>query len=428
MPVSRPVTYDYRFPSREIVPQRLQGKSKSKVFLTIVLIALLFNSVVFPNSFQIVNAALMIFFVVVIPFRIHISIDYRSIALIFASFAVTITYIFVGMANNAPDVALLQVVIIYMISPVLWIVISFWVLKEFKQSTIFQLLAWLTICSCLTVAIYFYLVQNFGPVAVKVFNTAGNIEVNENYSAATMHVFGSLIFLGAGFYSAPSLILNPLLRYSVLISLALTAIASGRSAFILSLAIGVMIFTFTDRSGRLLLKIITGVIAITICLVIATWTMNAFLGVDVFAILQGHYEKISLGGGDERLLQNESLLNGINENSFLGSGHGVGVAHIRSDEMPWRYEAVLLATLFRVGIFGSLVYAIPFIMALFVFAKQFVLGRISDADRFFGGGLLAALISANTNPYIEGFTFQWMYFLPIVYFLSRQNFIGKARR
>jgi hypothetical protein len=425
MAVSQSAILDPRLSSRLTSMRNFQRRSISKIFLSIVLAGLLFNSIVFPNSFQAVNAALMVFLAVIIPFRTSISINHRTLLLIFASFFVTILYIFVGLVNNAPQVALVQVSVIYMISPILWIMISFWVMSEFRSSTVFSMLAWFTLFSCTTVAVYFYLVQNFGPAAVKIFNTAGNIELNEGYSAATMHVFGSLIFLGAAFYSAPSLISNVLLRYAVLIALALTAIASGRSAFIVALAIGVLSYVFTDRSGKLFFKLIIGAIAASVCLIISAWVMDTFLGVDVIAVLQGHYDKILLSGGDVRVSQNEALLDGIIETGFIGAGHGVGVAYVRSDEMPWRYEAVLLATLFRVGLLGSIVYAAPFLMAIYVLIRQFMLKRITDMDRFFGGGLVAALISANTNPYIEGFTFQWMYFLPVVYFLSKRCSFGK---
>lgn len=43
------------------------------------------------------------------------------------------------------------------------------------------------------------------------------------------------------------------------------------------------------------------------------------------------------------------------------------------------------------------------------------------------GGFMTALLATNPNPYIEVFTFQWIYVLPVAHLVNRQ-FPAKGNR
>jgi len=144
------------------------------------------------------------------------------------------------------------------------------------------------------------------------------------------------------------------------------------------------------------------------------------LDVDLLHLLKGHLiDKIS--SDEERPAQISALIQGALDNLLLGSGHGIGVSYIRSYEFPWRYEAVYFALLFKIGIFGLISVLYPYYMAAHVFAKNIVHNKPRKYDLFFGSGLIAALLSSFTNPYMEAFSFQWMYILPLYYFFENKS-------
>jgi hypothetical protein len=79
---------------------------------------------------------------------------------------------------------------------------------------------------------------------------------------------------------------------------------------------------------------------------------------------------------------------------------------------------VWLASVYRVGVIGAAVYALPFILTLAIGLRALALGRLQRDEMFLYGGFLGAFIASNTNPYVEALVFQWMYVLPTVYFVQ----------
>jgi hypothetical protein len=122
------------------------------------------------------------------------------------------------------------------------------------------------------------------------------------------------------------------------------------------------------------------------------------------------------GGGEARSVQASALWTGIIEAHGVGAGHGVGVPYVRSDQYPWRYELVWVATIFRVGLVGAIVYFLPFAFYIAAAVRSGLHRSLTMEDRFLLGGFLCAFVASGTNPYIESFAFQWMYILPIVWF------------
>lgn len=390
---------------------------------------LLALGVVIPNSLQVTTAATLGWCALL---SLHLSSLRRSapqlLVLYSITVAVTVVYILVGLVNLAPWVAAQQTTVIYIISPLLWMIVAAAMFNVFGEQKIVKWLAVAGAAGVATVAIFFYLFLTGGPEAVAFFKEDANVNVEEGYAAATMLVYGSMIFLCAAFFAAPSTIPKPVPRILLLFALTAAAITSGRSALILSIPIGIGLGVLFPSSSRKLLKsngrtkkrslvdivssspLLCAAIAAVAMLVIAT-----AYGINVLMIVADLFEEISEGGGSARSEQFVALLKGAYENNGLGSGHGIGLPDlVRNDFFPWRYEMVWVATIFRVGVIGALIYAAPFVIYIFAFLKfRRAFGR-SDIDLFFFAGFVASFLASNTNPYIESFGFQWMFIFPMV--------------
>jgi len=403
---------------------------------------LLFLVVVIPNSLQIPTAAMMLWCALL---SLHSNRLMRTaphfLLMHLAVIAITIIYIIVGQINNAPAAAVLQVIVIYILSPLLWLLIASEIFNRLGSEKLIAWLGFLSACAVGTVALFFLLFSWGGPDAVAFFKEDANVNLEDGYAAATMLVYGSLIFLTAGFFAAPTCIKSPNKRVLLLIALTIAAITSGRSALIIAIPIGIlswMVFRPAkirqDSKVRLRRKSLIDVVSSSplLCAVIAgagLVVLASAYGVDVLLILTHLVEEIGEGGGSERADQFVALLKGTVDNWGLGAGHGVGLPDVvRNQYYPWRYEMVWAATLFRVGLLGSFVYALPFFVYLLMFVRyRRALGR-SDTDLFFFAGFSASFLASNTNPYIESFAFQWMFVLPMVSLASRVSELRRARR
>ncbi len=396
----------------------------SRVFLFLML-GTFFLTGVLPNSLNTVAAVFMFLSFAAACLMVEWS---RSLArlmfMYFAGLAITFIYIGVGMTNGAPAVAAIQVFVTYVCSPLIWIITSTVLLQRISSEQLKEWMVVLSFVGVASVAIFFYLFLNFGVDAVLFFIDDPNINLRDGYSAATMHIYGSFIFLTGAFFATPALVSGITRRYLLLGSFVLVAITSGRSALIISIFIGSivgMVFLSantadmvfkrsTDRSLYSLVKKL--LILFMICFVLVMVT-----DIDVNVIVGDFVAKLLSGGGIERIEQADALLASVKDNLGLGVGHGVGVPYIRNDDYPWRYELVWFATLHRVGLIGSIIYTLPFVVCIVAFLKLWRHRMLTEMDVFMFSGLASALVASNTNPYIEAFSFQWMYVLPVVYFL-----------
>lgn len=386
------------------------------------LFCLLFLSVVVPNSLRAANAALLIFcFVLSLCLCRPLKSIPRLMTAYLATVVITVIFVLVGQINAAPREAAEQVLIIYIVSPLCWLWISCAMALKIEEVKIAKWFVRLGILSVASVGVYFYLFLQGGPAAVSFFIEDANLNLQDGYAGATMFVYGSLIFLTAGFFAASSLIKNALIRAALLAGLAIVAITSGRSALILAVPIGLFMGTFFSPSGSaegprrsrasraIRSPIFYFFVSSALCLIAAP-----YFGVDVGLILSKFAEEVNSGGGGERTSQLAALFNGTLETFGMGAGHGIGVSLLRSEAFPWRYENVWAATVFRTGVVGALIYAAPFIYYIrtyFFLKKREILGKF---DLFMFSGFCAAFFASMTNPYIEAFSFQWMFIIPMV--------------
>lgn len=390
-------------------------------FLLFFLLGLL--AIVVPNSFQFSTVSLLFICALLsLPSVLRRGISFWMFGCLVTSWLVTSIYIFVGVTSGAPVEAVLQVVFIYMISPTMWVIVFSGLLNRVSIDFVVNMFSIYAVLSVLSVVLFFFLFATFGAEAVSIFKENANVNVRGGYAGATMHVYGSLIFLTAAFFSAPEVIKKVPFRWMLLMCLLLSAITSGRSALILSVPIGILIRFFVRRYTLKQLSSATVDLGfIFVFFFFLAWFIFYFYSIDVAYIIRLFLEEISQGGGGARTGQISALWEGIRSNHGLGSGHGIGVDYIRSADFPWRYEVVWLATIFRVGFIGALLYFLPF--ALY-FAGIFYLwarGQVDSFDRFLFGGFLAVFVASTTNPYIEAFTFQWMYVLPACYFFLKNQ-------
>jgi hypothetical protein len=394
------------------------------------LVILFFLVAVVPNSLGVTSAITMLVgCTLATHFIIWTQALREVIALYLLSALVTIIYMMIGFSNWASTVALAQTFIIYVCSPLIWIVILAGMLEVVSERKLISWAIVLTFLGIISVGIFFYLFLNYGESSVLFFIKEPNVNLTDGFSAATLHVYGSLIFFTGAFFATPLIVKDYITRYILLGSLAVCAATSGRSALIISLFLGMIIgFIFrpklvaTDAVQELgetnnkfpLLRVLA--VAGIFSLIVITLS-----DIDPTVITRNFIDKLLSGGGSERTEQAEALMASIWNSSGMGMGHGVEVSYLRSDEFPWRYELIWLATLHRVGILGFIIYGLPFMLCALNFFHKWRQSTITETDVFVFSGFISALVASATNPYIEAFSFQWMYILPIVYFLVGQT-------
>ena len=397
-------------------------------WMAVCFIVLMFLTMVVPNSIKPVSVSFLAL-TALIGWRLT---DFtpafmRVVWMHVASSVVTLVFLLVGLLNGASNEALIQTLFIYIVSPAMWILVAGGVLAVMDADDLQGLMENNAILACARVALFFYLFLNFGPEGVSFFIEPENANVNlqEGYAGATMHVYGTLIFLSSAMFA---MLTAGRMDTKLLITLGMlvvAAVTSGRSALMLSIPIGL-------AAGAALRPGIYGQVAGTLAwnlgkqigiavaaAVIFVILLTAFTEVDVLYIITGFWEELSGGGGSERTNQAGALFEGIITTFGIGAGHGVGVNYIRSERFPWRYEIVLLATIYRVGFVGAFIYAWPFIRYGWGVFEVWKRHRLTNFDVFLFTGCASAFIAAATNPYIEAYTFHWMYVLPLTIFLVR---------
>ena len=391
-------------------------------------VILLFLTMVVPNSIKPVSVSFLALTAALgWPLTNFSPAFMRVVWMHGASSAVTLLYLVVGLVNGASNEALLQTLFIYIVSPALWILVAGGVLATFESDSLERMMENNAIFGAASVGLFFYLFLNGGPEAVSFFIEPENANVNlvDGYSGATMHVYGTLLFMSSAMFAMLAVGEMGTKLLITLGILVVVAVTSGRSALMLSVPVGLVLGALLrpgihgQRAGTIAwalgkqvgIAVLAGIVFIVL--------LSSFTEVDVLYIIGGFWEELSGGGGSERTNQANALFDGIISSFGIGAGHGIGVNYIRSEMYPWRYEIVLLATIYRVGFAGALVYAWPFIRYGWGVFEVWKRHRLTNFDVFLFTGCASAFIAAATNPYIEGYTFHWMYVLPLTIFLVR---------
>jgi hypothetical protein len=382
---------------------------------------LLLCAVVVPNSLPATTAvAMAMTFLLALP-GMRFSASLRNLLALYAcTVIVTIVYVIVGGMHGAPLVATYEVAAVYIASPLAWMVIAEGLHRQLGVDRLIEWFIYLSMLCILSVAAFFYLFLTRGAAAVAFFFQGANVNLAEGFSGATMHVYGSLIFLCGGFFSTPELIKNKFLRFSMLILFLICALTSGRSALILSVPIGwflgwLLASRTVEHVGKsAITRLIQYGLPAVIAVMAALYLLQAYTQVSISSVLDIVFAKVASGGGSARAEMSRSLYQGIFDNGGLGAGHGVGVTFVSDPIHPWRYEVVWLATLYRVGIVGTVIYVLPFLLYAIGVTRLALARLLPTRHKFMFCGFVCAFLATNTNPYIEAFCLQWMYVIPLV--------------
>jgi len=309
--------------------KRKRSLSIRSIF-AVVSFFLLTLSVVIPNSLQKLTAATMIgCFVMSLPI---VKLNRNLVHLLFlylCGVLVTLLYVAVGIHNGAPLVAAQQVVIIYIVSPLLWIYIAAGLTQSVGVDRLVRWLVVLAYLSCATVALYFFLFLSFGPYAASFFIESPNINFKMGYSGATMFVYGSLIFLSGGFFSTPEIVRTKFFRLMLLCLLSIVALTSGRSALILSIPSGFFIGALISHKTLHFMKGGRNFLVVSFAIIMSVFLLDRLTQINVFYICDLFVKKLFSGGDYARVEQTSVLARGIVDSFGLGSGHGVGVEYLR---------------------------------------------------------------------------------------------------
>lgn len=379
---------------------------------------LFFLTIVIPNSLPILTFGFLILSSIVIFNSLELYKYYIKFLYFYLfGLVVTFVYLIVGVLNGSPEEAVVQTVLIYIVSPILWSLVTLGVLELYDNKQLFNIFNIYVYFAVFSVAIFYYMFLKYGQESVSFFSKGANVNIKDGYAGATMHVYGSLMFFISGYFASPSVIKNVYNRYFLFSLLLIVVFTSGRTALFLSVFIGLFcniihrfVFDFSN-----LVELISKIFIFSLFGIFLLVLFSFFTNIDLEFILKDHFNNISEFGGSARSDQLTALLSGINKNFGFGSGFGIGVDYVRNEDYPWRYELVWFATLFRVGLFGTVIYSSVFVYYFIIVIKEFSKIMINNKSFFMFGGFLSAFLSSNTNPYIESFTMQWMYILPILY-------------
>ena len=328
---------------------------------------------------------------------------------------VTVIYLLIGFYRTTMfDTVFSQVVTVYIIFPIIWVIVFNFILDTYPIETIVKKYIGLSLIGCGTVYLA-YLAIAFGYIDyVKIFVERPNAVFTGNVFAITLHVFGTLIFISAAIGNVQKLYKKTSVYLLIMLFFFITAAVSGRSALILSMLVGIFLFISGNGTTKFvknaLLLFAVGVVLLIVLL---------YYGVDLGGSFQLFFNELKAGGGGERQLQTKKLFEGIIDSYLLGAGHGVGIDYIRNYEFPWRYENLIFATIYRVGIVGFVVYFIPYIYSTTVFIQLKRLKIINMFDKFFFWGNTMFVFMNFTNPYLESFEFQIPYYFTFCYFYYR---------
>lgn len=387
---------------------------------SVVLITVFFCSVVvFPNGHRelklpilLLSSLLMFSAVKFIRQEIYFVIG--------AGVVVNLIYLAIGMQNTSyPDVLFYQIVTVYIISPIFWSIFGVYLFKYYGASWVSSRLVVFGLLGSIVTFLAYYLWDSNNIELLQLITGMDDVMVDLRAGriGARLHVYGSLIFIYTAMFGLITKSLD-IKNAAIVFIFFITAIFSGRQFLLLSFFVGYglfLVYSFNNFNKNLkLLK--TNVVFVGF--IVMLMFMDVYFEVHAIDTL---YRKLFGFSGDLRSTQVENLFEGINSNLLLGSGHGATVADDRLKSRVWSYEVLSVATVYRVGVVGFLVFSIPLLLSIKRYFKLCRLGLVSAVDSFFMFGLISTSLSIFSNPYLESIEFQWAYFIPYVYFLMRKD-------
>jgi len=402
------------------------NKAKIGSLSNVVLLTTMFLVVVFPNTFRGIKVGLFgLLFLYIHSYFFKMPKKVSTVYL--AGIIITFIYLFVGLSKaQKPLDSTPQVILVYILSPLFWLLLSLYVIKNFSINAIIKILNVYAIAGSITVLIAIWLYNHgYKEILDYIIENPNQAFTEAGVTGIRLNVYGSLVFLFPASLQLSYKFKGIKFIFLTLLIL-IIAIVSGRDSLRLSVLIGLFMLVVLNRGVPVKYSVYI-IPAIFVFLLILD-----YYGISISNTMSQFVDKIEAGGGTERTDQYYYLLEGIDNNHLLGSGHGVGVSLVRSPDYPWRYELLSVATIYRVGIIGFLVYALPAILSTITFIKKFFTNSNTSYDNYFFAGLISLCVASFTNNYFESFEFQWGYFFVFIYFIFysnktaslKQNFTG----
>lgn len=396
---------------------KLSKKQTYFTLLNVIMVIVALLLFVFPNSFRAVKLPFLLLFFIIGLTQIH-KVERVVVFSLLLSLMITIIYLVIGVNKSKdPMEALSQVLIVYAFTPIMWTIIMNYCFEKFPLSKIIKYLNIYMVLGCISVFVAIWLFMNGKRQILELIIEDPNMTfTKKGIVEMKLFVYGSLIFFIPAFIQLQKIFPKKILYSAVILLTISTAIVSGRSALLLSVFLGIFFYIMINASFEIIKYIFLGILLA----IVLVFILNSY-GVNVLNVLEGFYDKL-FGGGDKlRAEQTQALINGINRNIF-GAGHGVGVDYLRSKKFPWRYENVPVAIIYRVGLFGFLIYSIPFLYSIY---KYISIKSRNAYDHYMLVGFVSILIATFTNPYLESFEFNIFYVIPFIYFVKRDKIFNE---
>ena len=399
-------------------PASLFRCQKEIGLIDIVIYCFLASVIIFPNTFRLEKAVAAIAIIIFAIFNARLS--RVQIFALLAGLVISGFYLIVGLFRGADDLVVYYVMLVYLISPIFWVLLSSVLLHRYGVKKLEKFLIILGFLAACTVPAFWVVFANGGGDSLSIFIEDPNVYISDSgVVSIRMHVYGSLIFLVPAFFAYMAFKKINFKRAFVAALLLFTTLISGRSALIFSTILGLVVWCSLKIRYHRMSNISWKGIVISLVFILLIYFLIPAFNISFLQAFHDFQEKILDFGGDERKDQFNALLEGIEDTYLFGKGHGIPSYVIRNDEMPWKYELLLLANIFHVGLLGSLVYVFPLFYVLCKAVSglwhRFRMEKVA-MDMFFLSGMLSITFASATNPYLLSAEFHWMWFLPFVYF------------
>lgn len=371
---------------------------------------LAFCVLIFPNSFQLLTAVLLvgINFLIFIETKENIIKPY----FIFCWGILSSIFIFFIAMSDLKFQFKIELFLKYVFFPILWINIFSYLKQNVEIDKITRVLFVFLFLSFLSVIILYFLMLN-GYNYVEYFFKDPNIDA-DYHIGFTLHVYGNQIFFAAGVFILPQITKSKLIEFLMIFLFVVVAFISARTALIAALAGGMGLYYL----NYLLSKRYRTPLLYLIIFVVAFFIFDSFtranLNYSFFDYLKnGSIDEVMNLGGVERTSQTSLMVDKIIENPW-GIGFGnIGIE--RNADRDFKYEVLILVTVLQYGI-------IPFTLIVLtlvpVFKNFFFFTKIDNYRKFYLAGFVSIITFSFTNPYLESFCFQWMFFAPLVFLID----------
>lgn len=378
-----------------------------KIINLLIILTLILN-IVFPNSFQLISISILFLINLLIAIknkRFNLSFLHFKWGVFSLIFCLFILFSSISFQDK------IELFFKYAISPFLWINLFVFIFKKYNRKIILNWIIIIFLISNFSVIIFYILsVSGYGNL-IKPFME--NARVNTNTGLGfTLHIYGSLIFFSIAFIPIFNLMRNYFLKYVLFISLLLVIVISGRTALYLSLFLSIFYFLFNYKYIKISPKaILSGIVLLLLIIILYNFLFLDYFKINLYNyILETHLNKIETGGGTERSIQVNQILSAIKDNPF-GNGF-ITLQKIRDYKKTYNYEVLILSTIMRFGIPIFIIILLSLKDIFKYFNRKFE-DNFSDIYIL---GFIGIIITSFTNPYLESFSFQWMFFAPLVYF------------